>query len=141
MEGHQFDAIVKVLGTTGARRRLLAGILGTALAGRFGAADAGRKSNNGKRCGRNGQCTSNHCCFANPGDRWGTCRECCEDSHCTAPQTCGGGSSLCAGQCCLSCCAVDLCCNLPNGCCDGNYCCGELGCCGDVPGERRCCFT
>ena len=120
MDAEQFDSVVKALGQGTARRRLLTGLVGIALVGRFGyletAANPSRKSQhrrrqranaegappkpNGRKCGTDGQCQSGHCCPPSRGKQ-GTCQACCVTPSCDG-RACGvddGCGGTCQGGC------------------------------------------
>jgi hypothetical protein len=95
MEGSRFDALAKSLSAAGPRRRLLAGLLGAALAAPLGRAAADQCKADFKPCKKPGQCCSGYCCFTNlfP-DEKSVCLPCDDGNPCTT-DTCnlgpGGG--------------------------------------------------
>ena len=125
MDSLRFDAIAKTLGAAGPRRRLLAGLLGAALAGPPGQAAARGCAAGGKPCAKDRQCCSGKC----QGSRCARCRHgktaCgggCVDTatdpkhcggcgtRCVPGQACVGGACTCDGQSgCAGCCAGNTC--------------------------------
>jgi hypothetical protein len=61
MEAAGFDRIAKAVSTGTGRRRLVAGLLGAALAAPLGRAGAQDCKRNGQACKKNRQCCSNNC--------------------------------------------------------------------------------
>ena len=132
MDAEQFDSVVKALGQGTARRRLLTGLVGIALVGRFGyletAANPTRKRQhrrrqranaegapskpNGRKCGTDGQCQSGHCCPPSRGKQ-GTCQACCVTPSCDG-KACGADDG-CGGTCQGSCGSGLTCCIRPTG--------------------------
>ncbi len=114
----RFDGLTKALVSGISRRRLLAGLLGGAIPVLLGtrpvAADDNKR--NGKKCTKNAQCASGHCCGATLA-AFGVCQACCRDTAipngaCDAPDpgcvSCGAG----AGKDSLG--TSSLCCSSPN---------------------------
>jgi hypothetical protein len=102
MEAKQFDLVAKAVGQGTARRRLLAGLLGAALAAPLGRAAADNVCKPlGKKCNKDAQCC--------PGSK-------CVDGTC---QPCGRGNTTCTqnADCCSGACTGQGCCPVcPAGC-------------------------
>jgi hypothetical protein len=121
MDAKHFDRVAKAVGQGTARRRLLTGLLGAILAGSLGYADAPAKGKRqhhrrhrltGQKKGDNAQgtgkpagtpckndtpCQPGHRCCGVTQRQPGTCQRCCDDTHCTPPQTCGSGQCVPTG--------------------------------------------
>ena len=94
MDGPRFDALAKALGTAAPRRRLLAGLLGAALAAPLGRAAADACKAEGKPCKKTSQCCSGLCSE-------GVCRSICDAPLGTGACTClsrvGAAGFACTG--------------------------------------------
>jgi hypothetical protein len=122
MDGERFDALAKVLSTTGSRRRVLAGLLGAALAAPRGRAAADQCKADGKACKKNGQCCSGHCIGASGGSTGkggGTCQP---------AVTCLGLGAACDPT-------TSTCCQTPGA---TTVCADEAGCDAQPPGDTCC---
>ena len=153
MDGPRFDALAKSLSAAGPRRRLLAGLLGAALAAPLGRAGAQACKRDGKPCKKHSQCCSGNCVGASGGPaNDGTCQPavhpCAGADYCFSyPGSCGtsafcscattqGGAAFCAfgGVSCQPC--TDA-----SGCPAGKVCIQAACCDEDNPGVTTGCVS
>jgi hypothetical protein len=98
MEGSRFDALAKSLSAAGSRRRLLAGLLGAALAAPLGRADAQACKRNGKPCKQNSQCCSERCVGGSgqsTAHSDGICGDCRTSADCDLGLVCDASQYVC----------------------------------------------
>jgi hypothetical protein len=105
MDAEQFDTVVKALGQGNSRRRVLAGLLGAALAAPLGRAGAQECKRNGKPCKKNSQCCSGNCGVGTgQGPLPGACAPACPAlPACTDTCPCPAGGVCVGGTCFLAC--------------------------------------
>ena len=135
MDAKGFDCLAKTVGGEANRRRVLAGLLGSVLAGLLGqpvAADNACKPL-GKKCNKNAQCCSEgcaqqRCCLHPTGTGEGAC--CADADDCTAKCCSGRRAAGCLG------CGGGLCCATGN---PGDPCSGDVDCKSDARCVRGTC--
>ena len=104
VDSERFDGLARTFGHAASRRRLLAGLVGSALVGVLGGSPAladDTPKPNGKRCNKGTQCSSGRCCDASP-RKQGTCCPAGEPffAACTSNETCASGICGCPDQAC-----------------------------------------